>query len=413
MKAGDGSARAAYDVAVVGGGTVGALLAVALGRAGARVAVIEARASDVGAASPLEERPIALSAGTRAILETLDVWPHLAAAAAPIEHIHVSDRGRPGAARIHARDLGVEALGHVVPAWQVAQACRLVLERTPGVLWRCPALVEALEVHDDAVALQIDGAGGQERLEARLAVGADGSASPVVRLLGLSVETVDYGQSALSATVATTRAHGGVAYERFTADGPMALLPMREGRSGLVWTTRPEVASALADMTEEAFLACLQQAFGTRLGGFVEAGSRAVHPLRATRVREQIRARAVVVGNAAHTLHPVAGQGLNLGMRDAAVLAEHVAMALGAGDDPGARPLLESYQEARRRDQDLIFGATDLLVRLFSNDVPGLGLVRGAGLVAFDLLGPLKRAFARHAMGLAGRQSRLARGLLP
>jgi 2-octaprenyl-6-methoxyphenol hydroxylase len=394
MKAGDGSARAAYDVAVVGGGTVGALLAVALGRAGARVAVIEARASDVGAASPLEERPIALSAGTRAILETLDVWPHLAAAAAPIEHIHVSDRGRPGAARIHARDLGVEALGHVVPAWQVAQACRLVLERTPGVLWRCPALVEALEVHDDAVALQIDGAGGQERLEARLAVGADGSASPVVRLLGLSVETVDYGQSALSATVATTRAHGGVAYERFTADGPMALLPMREGRSGLVWTTRPEVASALADMTEEAFLA-------------------AVHPLRATRVREQIRARAVVVGNAAHTLHPVAGQGLNLGMRDAAVLAEHVAMALGAGDDPGARPLLESYQEARRRDQDLIFGATDLLVRLFSNDVPGLGLVRGAGLVAFDLLGPLKRAFARHAMGLAGRQSRLARGLLP
>ncbi len=403
----------ARDVAVVGGGIVGASLAVALARGGARVLLVEAREPGPAAGGAFDERPIALAAASVRILDTLGLWRAIAPAATPIARIHVSDRGHLGVARIDAGEMGVDALGQVVPASSIARACIDALAGESAIAVARPARVVRIERRAEAVRIALERRTAPQVVDARLVVAADGTDSAAARMLGASSRATDYHQSALSAVVSTTRDHRGTAYERFTVDGPLALLPMREGRCGLVWTVRSEQGEALAALDDRAFLERLEDAFGTRLGGFTGVGSRALHGLRAVRAREQVAERTALVGNAAHTLHPVAGQGLNLGMRDVAVLADHVARALREGHDPGAADLLEAYRAARWLDRDVVFRATDSLVRLFSNRVPGLGLARAAGLVAFDLAGPLKHAFARRAMGLAGAQSRLARGLSP
>ena len=411
-----------YELAIAGGGLVGMSLAVALGRAGISVALIEAGEAQPEGQSEghtgYDSRPIALSQSSRRILLTLGVWDSLAASVTPIKRIHVSDRGHFGFARLAAEDCNVDALGYVVAAAELGRSLEAVLRSTDGVRCLRPAIVDDVQCDGSPTArLSIAAAGDPparglpSRMEATLMVLCDGGRSALRQRLGIGVRERDYGQWGITARVEARCAHGGVAYERFTAAGPMALLPMQGKHCGLVWSMDAGSAERLMALDDEGFLGALREQFGTRLGGFVAAGPRSHFPLHRITATRVVGERFAIIGNAANHLHPVAGQGLNLGLRDAAALAEIVAGASREGRDLGDPSVLADYARWRRRDQKLVSRATDALVRLFSNRFPPLVAARDLGLLAFDLCPPAKRRFGNHAMGLAGRQSRLARGL--
>jgi 2-octaprenyl-6-methoxyphenol hydroxylase len=261
------------------------------------------------------------------------------------------------------------------------------------------------------MSMSVAGEGGQRHLRARLLVGADGARSAVRGMLGLPARWRGYGQAAIITNLATEYEHQGVAYERFTADGPMAALPAPDGRCALVWTVPESQVDDVLAMDDDTFLAALQARFGYRLGRLLRAGQRQAYPLGRMHAPEIVARRAVVVGNAAHTLHPVAGQGFNLAMRDVAVLAELGHAAARAGGDPGATPVLDDYAGRRRGDYRRVMGFTHALVTLFSNDLPLLAPARNAALIAMDLAPAVKRGFIRTAMGRGGWLPRLARGL--
>jgi 2-octaprenyl-6-methoxyphenol hydroxylase len=368
-----------YDVLVIGGGPVGAALALALRGTGLALGLLEARAP--GAAA--DARPIALSHGSRLILERLGVWERLAGAT-PIRRIHVSQRGGFGRLELDARQAGVPALGYVLDYGQISDVLARALENGGGVdLIR--ATVGALESGTDAAA--VVAAAGNVRVSARLLAVADGGALPVARL-----RVRDYGQAAVSARVACSLPHQHVAYERFTPEGPLALLPLGKTLA-LVWTTAPERARQLCAVTEGGFLARLQESFGNRLGGFNTASDRAWFPL-ALKVADRIAdPRTVVVGNAAQMLHPVAGQGLNLGLRDAWELA--VLLRDCDRVHIGSPELIRAYSARRRLDRGGGILFTDSLVRLFSNELAALRLARGLGLAALGVIPPARNFLAR------------------
>ena len=409
-----------YELAIAGGGLVGMSLAVALDRARIPVALVEASKAQRPGNSGYDSRPIALSQSSRRILETLGVWDSLAAIVTPITRIHVSDRGHFGFARLHAGDCCVDALGYVVTASQLGWALEAALRSTHRVAVLRPAVVDDAQCgHSSCARLSIAAAGGHSapglpsHVEAKLMVLCDGGRSALRERLGISVSERDYGQCAVTASVEARCAHGGIAYERFTAGGPLALLPMQGNNCGLVWSMDASLAERLMALDDDGFVAALTEQFGMRLGGFVATGPRSTFPLRSITATEVVGERLAIIGNAANHLHPVAGQGLNLGLRDAAALAEIVEAALREGGDPGDPSVLAGYAEWRRRDQKLVSRATDVLVRLFSNRLAPLVAARGLGLLAFDLLPPARRYFGNLAMGLAGRQSRLVRGISP
>lgn len=397
-----------FDVVVAGGGFVGVTLALALVRGGARTALIDSAAEGAGDAAP---RPIALAEGSRRILDGLGVWDEIRPGATPIRVVHVSDRGHFGFTRLKARDYGVEALGYVSEAVVIGAALGRALGSTEGVSVFRPASVHQLEFPEGRVRVGCDGAEAPRSVETRLLAAADGGNSLVRRLSGIGARERDWRQSAITATVKTRLDPGNVAFERFTASGPLALLPMGQRRSGLVWTLPHERADALMSEDDGPFLATLGETFGTRLGAFTQTGPRTLHRLRSAHSRASVKRRLALVGSAANHLHPVAGQGLNLGLRDAAILAEIVVDAVREGGDPGAITTLRRYADWRRRDQWATARFTEGLVRLFSNDSLPLALIRDTGLVGLDSFGFFKRGLARHAMGLAGRATRLSRGL--
>jgi 2-octaprenyl-6-methoxyphenol hydroxylase len=404
-------------LAIAGGGLVGMSLAVALGRARIPVALIEARGAQRQGDSGYDSRPIALSQSSRRILVTLGVWDSLAASVTPINRIHVSDRGHFGFARLAAEDCSVDALGYVVAAAELGRSLETALRSTDRVRVLRPAIVDDVQCDASAARLSIAAAGDPparglaSRIEAKLMVLCDGGRSALRGRLGISVSERDYGQWGITARVEARCAHGGVAYERFTAAGPMALLPMQGKHCGLVWSMDGGLAERLMALDDDGFVGALSEQFGKRLGGFVATGPRSAFPLHLITATQVVGKRFAIIGNAANHLHPVAGQGLNLGLRDAAALAEIVAGACQVGRDPGDPSVLAGYAEWRRRDQKLVSRVTDALVRLFSNRFAPLVAARGLGLLGFDLCPPAKRRFGNHAMGLAGRQSRLARGL--
>jgi len=397
-----------FDVVVAGGGFVGITLALALARGGVRAALIDSAATGGGETAP---RPIALAEGSRRILDGLDVWDEIAPGATPIRLIHVSDRGRFGFTRLKAEDYGVDALGYVSEAGIIGAALGKALGAAAGVSVFKPATANQLELSEDRVRVACAAAKDPLSVEARLLAAADGGNSLIRTLSGIGARERDWQQSAITATVKTRLDCGNVAYERFTASGPLALLPMGQRRAGLVWTLPHERADALMAMDDGAFLAMLGDVFGTRLGAFTETGPRTRHRLRSAHSRLAVKQRLALVGNAANHLHPVAGQGLNLGLRDAAILAEVMVDATRRGEDPGAITTLNRYADWRRRDQWATSRFTEGVVRLFSNDSLPLALIRDAGLVGLDSFSFLKRSLARHAMGLAGRGPRLSRGL--
>jgi 2-octaprenyl-6-methoxyphenol hydroxylase len=406
------------EIAIAGGGLVGMSLAVALGRAGISVVLVEAGKARGQNDSGYDARPIALSQGSQRILDALDVWQDLSAAVTPISRIHVSDRGHFGFARLGAEDCGVDALGYVLAAADLGRALEAALGSLEGVRVLRPARVDAVRCDEISRAQLMIAAVGAEpnpalpsRVEAKLVVLCDGGHSPLREELGIAVNACDYGQVAVTARVAARCHHDGVAYERFTAAGPLALLPMHGNHCGLVWSMDADRGKQLLTRDDAGFLSALTTEFGTRLGGFVATGPRNAFPVQSVSAAEVVGRRLAIIGNAANHLHPVAGQGLNLGLRDAAVLAEIVSGCSREGGDPGDLSLLTRFAECRYQDQKRVFRATDALVRLFSNRLAPLVVARDLGLLAFDLFTPIKRRFGNHAMGLSGRQSRLARGL--
>ena len=402
--------RSRYDLVIVGGGMVGASLAIALADTGLRMALVEAFRPDAAGLPSYDDRGIALAYGTRRIFETLGIWSALAPLATPIRDIHVSDRGHFGAARLSAADEGVPALGYVVTARELGGVLLSRLPSVPGLDLFMPGRLSRFDDDGERVRLEIDSDGVVTDIDTRLLVAADGVDSSVREALDLPVVRWRYGHTAIVTNVTPDQPHHGVAYERFTDSGPLALLPMTDNRCAVVWTVRDEDVDATLALDDDAVLDALQQRFGYRLGAFRRVGRRASYPLQLLRARESVRGRVAVIGNAAHTLHPIAGQGFNLGIRDVAALADVIVDALPDGDI-GRPATLAAYQRWRTTEQHLVALATDGLARLFSNPLGIVRAGRNLGLTALELLPGLKRPLARAAMGMAGRQPRLARGV--
>ncbi len=394
-----------FDIAIIGGGMVGASLALALAAAQRRIVLIEGVSPDSRAHQSFDERTTALGNASRRILETLGVWSAVADQCGVIRAIHVSDAGRLAFARLNAGEQGIEAFGFVVPNRALGSALWEKIRQTEAISVRMPAKVETVSTDADGVTLTLTGGGPP--LRARLAVAADGAQSAVRRDAGITATETDYGQIAIVANVATDTPHDGTAYERFTAAGPLALIPLRDGSYTVVWARPPATAAATLAATDDAFLTLMQQHFGWRCGKFVRAGRRASYPLKLTRADAAVAERTVLIGNAAQTLHPVAGQGFNLALRDVAALAELVA----EGGDPGAAALLDRFAQDRAADRRGVTRFTDGLIRMFGDTRAPVRLLRNAGLLLFDLLPPAKSALARVSLGFGGRTPRLARGL--
>ncbi len=402
------------DVAIAGGGLVGASLALALAKLGVRIALLEAAPFGAAEQPSFDERSTALSNGSRRIFEGLGVWPLIEREATAIRRIHVSDQGRFGFARVDAKEQGLNALGFVVVNRVMGAALWRRLAAEPSITVIAPAKVQAMHLQQDVQFIEVQmGDGATRVVAAKLAIAADGARSTLRQSAGIGASTWDYEQVALVSNVFSNHCHDHVAYERFTAGGPLALLPMTEGRSGLVWTFKPATAKEMAQLGDAEFLARLQDAFGFRLGRFTRVGSRQLYPLSLTRSDEHIAERLAVVGNAAQTLHPIAGQGFNLGLRDVASLAEVLADGRAqAGDafDAGDGLWLQRYREWRAADRGNIVRFTDGLVRLFSHPFGPVKLLRNAGMLAFDLMPSAKDALSQLSLGAAGRVPRLARG---
>jgi 2-octaprenyl-6-methoxyphenol hydroxylase len=389
------------SLAIVGGGLVGASLALAL-QEGAKTRgwtlhLIEPFEPGSEYQPSYDARSTALSYGTRLIYQRLGVWEQIAERAEPISHIHVSDRGRAGATRLDAHAEQVPALGYVVEnAWIGHCLWQALDDRV--VIRHCPAEVERMRAVTDGYRLELtDGAS----IDCDLAVLADGGRSSLREQLGIEIKRSPYLQTALIANVTPGKPHQGRAFERFTDAGPMALLPMTGNRCALVWTRPESDAARLAALPEAAFLEELQQAFGYRLGGFQQVGARHLYPLALIEAQEQVRSGLVVLGNAAHSLHPIAGQGYNLSLRDAEALALSL---LGSSARLGDLGALQGYQRKQAMDQRFTVGFSDRLTQLFGDDAHLSVAARNLGLLGLDLLPPAKGWFARQAMGMGVRE---------
>lgn len=357
------------DVAIAGGGPVGCALAIALSGSAVSVARI-ADEADVA------DRPIALSHGSRLILERLAAWPPVAST--NIQTIHVSQQGF-GRTVIRGADYGLPALGYVT---SYSELVAHLAARTPAI----SGSLKSWEHSDDGIVVRVAARGSEARMRARLLVLAEGGLN---RDAG---RVTDYRQRAIVAEVAAEHAPAGTAWERFTAEGPLALLPFGD-RYALVWSMSPASAEELRGLPDAEFLARLRQAFGGRLGDFLSTGPRSSFPLSLRRGAARPSPRVLAIGNAAQTLHPVAGQGLNLGLRDAWELARMLLDA--AKEEVGAPTLVARYVRARGLDRHAGISFTDLLVRMFSNSVPPLALARGAALAMLDILPPARHFLAR------------------
>jgi 2-octaprenyl-6-methoxyphenol hydroxylase len=396
------------DVAVVGGGMVGASLAAGLAGTGVRLLLVEAVPFGAGAQPSFDERSTALGNASRRIFEGLGVWNAIAPEASPIRAIHVSDAGRFGSARLVAGEQGIDAFGYVVPNRRIGAALWGRLRQAAELSLAVPGQVEDVAIDATGVRFNVASEGRREVVTARLVVAADGAHSQIRSAAGIGADVEDYEQVAVVANVACDTPHGGIAHERFTPAGPLAVLPLADGTLSVIWACRRDDAPRVLALDDAAWLGELQSRFGWRAGRFVRAGRRASYPLKLTRAASPVATRTVLIGNAAQALHPVAGQGFNLGLRDAAMLAEVIA---GSTGDVGAAALLERFAAWRASDRSGVTRFTDGLVRLFGDERFGVGLLRNLGLLLFDLSPPAKSALARVSLGFGGPTPRLARGL--
>ena len=411
-----------YDIVIAGGGMIGTSLALALAPLGLRIAIVEAVAREHDKQPSFDDRSTALSRSTQRMFEAMGLWPEIVAASTPIRAVHVSDQGRFGFSHIDAAEQGVEALGYVVINRVLGGVLQSALRNQDGVDDYCPARIGSIELGPDRASATVEKAGGETlTLDCSLLVAADGANSSVRSMRGITAQKSRSGQRAVIGTLLPDRPVDNVAYERFTPQGPLALLPVAEGRAGFVWTVSADDAERVMALEDDAVLAELLHEFGYRLGAFSRVGKLASYPLVLSKVPRLTATRSVLVGNSAHGLHPVSAQGFNLGMRDVAALVDCIADEWGQTDfsaaesrsDPSYDPaaLLARYAAWRRADQRKLVRFTDSLVKLFGSDRRGLRTLRNIGMLGFDLVPGVRGVFAKHTMGLAGRLPRLSRGV--
>ena len=404
------------DVAIVGAGSAGLILAIALADAGLRVAVLDratVRRTETGAPqAPSDGRVFVLSAGSTRVLDGLGLWDGLAAGAAAVNDIRVSDRAGPALVHFDHAELGEGPFGHVVAADALQAALLRAARARPAIRFLAPVRLKNLVVSSDRARIELADGGV---IDARLVVGADGRASALRRAARINVTEWSYDQVALVLTVAHARPHQGVAEEKFLAGGPFAILPMPDGedgthRSSVVWAEAAARAADLLALAPDDFAAELARRFGDHLGAIRVMGERWSYPLALTLAESYIAHRVALIGDAAHAIHPIAGQGLNLGIRDAAALAEVIVDGHRLGLDIGMKTLLVDYQRWRRFDNTCLAAATDILNRLFAVGGTPFHKLRQAGMAVLNRVPPLRRLFVREAMGLAGELPRLVRG---
>jgi 2-octaprenyl-6-methoxyphenol hydroxylase len=399
-------------VLIVGGGMGGLTLAAALGTAGVETVIVDRESEAARTADPYDVRTTALSYGTRLLLEGAGIWPKLAPYASPICDIRIADGRAPVFLHYDHREVGDEPFGHIVENRLIRAGQFERLAELPSVTSITGIGVEAIERAPGIATAQLsDG----RTIMAELVVGADGRGSFVRRSAGIETVTWRYRQKAIACTIAHELPHNGLAVEHFMPSGPFAVLPMTDGedgahRSSIVWTERLDLADRFAALPEADFNAELQARVGDWLGAVRLIGRRHVYPLGVLHAREYVAERLALISEAAHAIHPIAGQGLNMGMRDVAALTEIVADAARLGLDVGAEAGLARYQRWRRFDNVTLVAVTDGLNRLFSNAVPPVQMARDLGLEAVGRLPPVKKFFMRHAMGAMGQLPRLMKG---
>lgn len=435
-----------FDIIISGGGLSGSLMALSLADLkksdGSLLSIAIVEATEIEVTKPttstatldhnnvdhnntktlFDNRVLALSHGSASYLKKLDVWRHLVNDACAIETIDISDRGYYGKARIEAKEHGVSALGYVIEMAHIGQALLTALAHKSNVHWFSPDCIE--DIHwqpsqqdveesntaqtgsnlNETVAVTL---GSKQRLYAQLLIACDGANSPCRQLAGIDCRQSDYQQMALITNVATQKPHNNKAFERFTEYGPLAMLPQSplraepngDSRSSLVWTMSPEQGQALMALNNKAFAQQLELAFGSWLGAITQVGKRDIYPLVLVQAEQQTYHRMALIGNASHTIHPIAGQGFNLGLRDVQQLSSLITHVLKEQRDIGSFALLNKYGQKRQHDQNQIINLTDSLVTLFANDLPPLVAGRNIGLKVMNYVTPLKKILVTKLMG--------------
>lgn len=396
------------DIVISGGGMVGLALAAAMNGHGLKVAVVEAREPPVWIPEETDLRVSSITGASRRLLERLNVWSTLEKGrVSPFEAIHAWDAGG-GTVRFHAADLGEAWLGYIVENSLLQRTLYdHVRTRCKDVTLLCPGSIETMDLEPaEFVRLRLqDG----RRLRARLLVAADGAGSAVRERAGIAVQQQAYGQQGVVAAVRLEQHHGGIARQRFLPGGPLALLPLADGRCSIVWSVPEAEAGHLLDLDDAAFREALSEASGRVLGFVLDVGPRRGFPLQSLHAQRYIAGRVALVGDAAHVIHPLAGQGVNLGFLDAAALAEVVTATAARGRDPGSLPTLRRYERWRRGDNLAMQRTMDGFHWLFSNADPVRHVVRNIGFQVTDRLPPVKRRFMEHAVGLRGDLPELAK----
>ncbi|HEY3983283.1 2-octaprenyl-6-methoxyphenyl hydroxylase [Cedecea sp.] len=391
------------SVIIVGGGMAGATLALAIStltRGKLPVSLIEAVAPDSTAHPGFDARAIALAKGTCQQLDRIGIWPAIADCATAIKTVHVSDRGHAGFVTLEAEDYKIDALGHVVELHDIGLRLFGLLRKAPGVTLHCPQRVASFSRNEHRVNVVLDN--GVE-LQGNVLVAADGTSSKLAAQCGVTWQPQSYQQIAVIANVTTSEPHHGRAFERFTGHGPIAMLPMSDGRCSLVWCHALDAREEVESWSEAEFCQQLQRAFGWRLGRITHAGIRHHYPLALQQASQTVSHRLALVGNAAQTLHPIAGQGFNLGLRDVMSLAEGLAEAHATGTDVGSFPVLAAYQQRRAADKAATIGVTDGLVQLFANRWAPLVAGRNLGLMAMEHFTPARDVLAQRTLGWVAR----------
>ena len=400
------------DVIIGGGGMVGMTLAIALAKAGLSVAVADPLPRGTTLDAKFDGRVSALAFASVRMYQALGVWPHLEGDAQPINDILVTDAklgGEPSPFSLHfdAAEVGAAAVGHIVENRHIRAGLFATADTLPNLRFIAPAALTDLKEEGGAIHATLSNG---EEIAASLAIAADGRDSAMREHRGIGVVSWSYPQMGIVATVEHEKPHNGVAYEHFLPSGPFAILPMTGNRSSLVWTEDEKRAPAMMKLDAEDFDAELARRFGAHLGATKAAGPRWSYPLKFHLARGFVTPRFALVGDSAHGIHPIAGQGLNLGLKDAAALADVVLDAARLGLDIGALDVLKRYERWRRFDSLAMSIATDGLNRLFSNDIAPLRLIRDVGMGIVDAIGPARRFFMRHAGGDIGKLHRLLKG---
>jgi 2-octaprenyl-6-methoxyphenol hydroxylase len=395
------------DVLIVGGGLVGGPLACALAGNGVSAVVVDGERPETALAPQFDGRTSAVALASQRMLNLIGLWPDISEYAAPIKQIRVSDGASPLFLHYDHRELGTQPLGWIVENRALRQAGQLGMARSDLITWLAPCHITALERGANGVTGRLDDG---RTVRAALVVAADGRGSKVRQDAGITLTRWDYGQTALVCTVAHSKPHFDTAQEHFLPSGPFAILPLTGNRSSVVWTEKSHLAGPILAQSDADFHRELRSRFGDYLGDLTLEGPRFSYRLSLQMAKSYTAKRLALIGDAAHGMHPVAGQGMNMGLRDVAALAQALVEAKRLGMDLGDGQCLARYERWRRFDNLLMLGLTDTLVRLFSNDRAPLKIARDLGMAAVNRTPPLKHFFMRHAMGLTGEMPRLLKG---